>query len=234
MSKLFSNKKLLFGGCVTPLLIAVFLFTPIIPASNIYIQNNILYSDDEISQYVPINNNFISVINKIRIGNLIKNNLPYVHSVSTNYSGDGLYITVYEDVYLGDVSFNGTYFQLSYNGTVTDNTTHSTGPLLEGFSFEELKLGKLAYPLEESKLKAAQMIAPLLVKYDLLNSITHINISNPDKLYIGAGELEAYFGTTENLEKKIQWLKEVSKEHSSGLLDLSQIERSQAILTPLM
>ena len=71
MSKLFSNKKLILGICATSLLLSAFLFTPVIPVSNITIQNNILYSDDEISECIPINNNLISVINKTRIGNRI-------------------------------------------------------------------------------------------------------------------------------------------------------------------
>lgn len=233
MKKLSSNKNLLSVLCLISLLLAILLFIPIIPVSNIYISNNTIYSDDEISKYIPINNNAISIIDRIRVGQVIKTNFPYINSVNTECLKDGLHIIVQENISLGDISFNGTYFQLSYDGSVSDNTEKPSGPLLEGFNFEKLKLGEIPSPMDEEKLKVIQLIAPLLVKYQLVEVVSHVNVSSADKIYIGVGDLEAYIGTTESLSKKIQWLKEVLKEHSSGLLDLSQIEKSQAILTPL-
>lgn len=230
------KKKILAIFLGSILLCIIFLLLPIWNVSNIHVEGNKYYTKEAILQAANIKEGMhILEIGKNKASHKMED-LPYIKEAQVNYTFPRtLTIKVTECTPIGYVPFLGTYLCLDKQGQVLEQVTKPTLklPILQGLKFQKLVMNeKIAFENEDKFLALAEMVE-ILKKYNYAAKIDSIDISNIEQIHLYVNKLDVIIGNIRDFDKKIEWLIQVDKDYSMGILDLSLITQGQAILTPL-
>lgn len=90
-------------------------------------------------------------------------------------------------------------------------------PLLEGVEAKSVEVGKRIEVVDEGKLDEAIKLCNALLKAQLLNRTTYIDVTNTaDIRIIAENRLDIYIGNTENVEYRISFVSEVINKNISA------------------
>lgn len=241
MSKAFkrrNNIRFLFAIIFVCSIICMLLFsTPILRVKTISIEGSEYYSDQKIMDQARISVGMhLLQLNKRRSVKEIST-LPYIELVQIDrVFPNTLKLTITQRKPIGYVPFSGTYLSIDKTGQVIDQS-HSQEvhnlPIIEGLKFDKFVLGEQLEVENEDIIMAVIEITTLIEKYDLLGRGIKIDVGNPNKIHLYINSLDVIIGEINNLDKKIQWLCEIIEQYQMGVLDLSNINKGQAIMSPL-
>lgn len=222
------------------IIISILLFgTPIWYVKSIDIQGNKYYTQEEIlAQVGGANGMHILQFNKKRaIKQLIE--LPYIETVEINiiYPAS-VQINIAERKAIGYVPFAGTYLCIDKKGQVVDQKEFEIEdnlPIVEGLKFNRFVLGEILETDNEDGILAVIEMTALMEKYNLLDKTVKIDVSNPSEIHLYINTLDVIIGEMKGFDKKIQWLSKIlDGQYKMGVLDLSNIHKNQAIMSPVM
>jgi len=214
------------------------LSTPIWNISTIEIEGNLYYNNEEIINQSEIYKKMhILKINKKRSVKALQN-LPYIHKakISLTYPSS-VNISIIERKPIGYVPFFGTYLSIDKTGQVLDQreSNELEGlPVVEGLKFDKFILGELLEVENEDSIMVIIEMTTLMEKYDLLDKAVKIDVEDLGKIHLYINSLDVIIGEMSDLDKKIQWLCEIIDNYEMGILDLSNVSKGQAIMSPLM
>ncbi len=219
-------------------MIGILLFsTPILRIKVISIEGSEYYTDEQIMAKAGISTGMhLMQLNKKRSIKQVSA-LPYVDLVEINtLFPNTLQVAITQRKPIGYVPFSGTYLSIDKTGQVIDQTqsqeVHNL-PIIEGLKFDKFVLGEKLEVENEDIIIGIIEMSTLIEKYKLLDREIKIDVGNPDTIHLYINSLDVIIGEINNLDKKIQWLCEILEQYQMGVLDLSNIDKGQAIMSPL-
>jgi len=216
----------------------IILSTPIWNINTIDIEGNLYYNNEEIMHQAEIAKKMhILKINKKRSINELQK-LPYIHiaEVDVQYPNT-VKIKLVERKAIGYVPFSGTYLSIDKMGQVLDQRESkdlSDLPVVEGLKFDKFTLGEPLDVENEDSIMVIIEMTTLMEKYNLLDKAVKIDVENLGRIRLYINSLDVIIGEMSDLDKKMQWLCEIMDQYKMGVLDLSNIDKGQAVMSPLM
>ncbi len=219
-------------------LIAIILFSSsILRIKTITVSGSEYYSDEKIMAKagVSLGMHVLQISKKRSIKQI--STLPYVESVEVEtIFPNTLNLKITQRKPIGYVPFSGTYLSIDKTGKIIDQTQSQEVyqlPVIEGLKFEKFVLGEQLEVENEDIILAIIEMTSLMEKYNLLNRGIKIDVGNSNKIHLYINSLDVIIGEINNLDKKIQWLCEIIDQYHMGVLDLSNVNKGQAIMSPL-
>lgn len=219
-------------------IIGILLFsTPILRVKTINIDGSEYYTDEKIKAEAELSVGMHMLqVNKKRSIKQVSA-LPYIDLVEIDtILPNELNLTITQRKPIGYVPFSGTYLSIDKTGRVLDQTQSQEVrhlPVVEGLKFDRFVLGEQLEVENEEIITAVIEMTTLMEKYELLDSGVRIDVANPSKIHLYINSLDVIIGEINNLDKKIQWLCEIIDQYHMGVLDLSNVNKGQAIMSPL-
>lgn len=215
----------LIGICIV-FTVMLLLFLPVFRITDIQIVGNELVSEDTIRGVAAQNNANIFAFNSRKAAKeLEKNN--YIQDVYiTKKLPSTLVINVTEHKIRGYVEFTGSYLYLSDNGLVIDVRSEITypAPIITGLKFDTFTLGE---PIETDNPEAFDAmieLSNLFNKYQLVNDVLKVDISDPDDIRFYCENVQVIYGKNDGSTGRILTLIEILKNLDTsipGTLDLT-------------
>lgn len=234
--KTIQFKKWLYSIGIIALLIITIVFLPIWNIQNIEVTGIHYYSKDDILQagglqlqMHPLSMNKKEALKKISA-------LSFINTVSIDYHfPNTLTIEVVENELLGYVAFHDSFLCIDKEGRVLEQSKDKRYelPTIEGIEFESFLVGEKLGADNDEKIKVLTEMISVLSKYDFIEKVDSIDISNLEEIHLYVDKLNVIIGNIRDFDKKIKWLIKVNVNYSMGILDLSYIQHGQAVLTPL-
>lgn len=242
---------LIMGGIVLAVVLSMLIFFRIGSAEqHILISGNQYYSKEEIiaASGVEVGDNLLIISRGSVAGNLIEK-LPYISSVQVSRRlPDTLIIHVTEHA----VSYalkdeNGNTHLITADGKAVgaaDSLTARKHIAVEGLTIQTPTTGQIVTPAADKdsaiaakgQFDAMTQLLSQLEKAELVKEITLVSVPSAYELEITYnGQFRVRLGNTENLDYKLEYLKQIVKEladYRSGTIDLSFSEGSEARFTP--
>ena len=219
-------------------IIGIALFsTSILRVSIVHIEGSQHYDEEKIMSAAGLSKGMhILQVNKKRsVKGLLK--LAYLDGAKVDtIFPNTLQIIINERKPIGYVPFTGTYLSIDKTGKVIDQTQYQEVhnlPIIEGLKFDKFVLGEQLEVENEEVIMAIIEMSTLMEKYNLLNEEIKIDVGDPNGIRLYINSLDVIIGEISNLDKKIQWLCGIIDQHQMGILDLTNINKGQAIMSPL-
>ncbi len=217
------------------LLACIVLTLPIWNVTNIEVEDNKYYTDEEIIRISGLKDKHILNISFKEVKyDLLK--LPYTKEVTVKYIFPSrIMIKMLERESLGYVPFMGTYLCLDEQGQVIEQTSKKdvSLPIIKGLSFSEFKIGETLPVENEDHLLCGLQIIQGLKKYEYEKKVKAIDIYDLEQIHLYVDNLDVIIGNIGDFDKKLQWLIQTREVYDMGVLDLSNIKSGQAILSPI-
>ena len=106
-------------------------------------------------------------------------------------------------------------------------------PIVEGLEFDYFQVGEIIPVKNKATLDVVAAMSQMMIKYDMLQDIVKISVSNPDDIHIYVKKLDVFIGGLEDFDKKIQWLVQIIDVYDMGKLDLRNVNKGKAIFLHL-
>ena len=231
--RFIAKKSIIAGGGIV-LVISTLLLIPGIPTKQILIEGTAFYDNKKLASTIGLSSSpeSLSIAEVFSLRSKLLSN-EYISRVSIKYSPIGtLVFSITEDYPVGYIEFLNEKFYIDQTGTVLESSkTEYRVPEIFGVSLEYISAGaKIPFtPVQLSILKA---VSSELLKYDLDDVVELVDVSDVEKIRFTCGELEVLVGTIDIIETKMEWLVEIYQTHTSGYLDLTQVDKGVSTIHP--
>ena len=189
------------------------------------------YTKDEICEMVNIKEGMnMFLFNRFYAMKTLKSN-TYIESAKISYKlPDTVAITIDERKVRGYVPYMGSYLYIDEEGRVLEVSSEMNRalPVVYGLNFSSFTLGEKIEAENKEAFDIMVNIAYLMSKYELLDMVVKIDVSNPDKILAYVNKVEVNLGDMSNGDRKIRTMAEVIKninENDRGSLDLSDLSK---------
>ena len=209
----------------------LFMLSPVFTIKNIEITSMDKYSKDEICEMLNLKagtNMFL--FNRFAASKILKNNY-YVEDYNISYKfPDTVKIDIKERKVRGYVPYMGSYLYIDEYGRVLEiNSEMSSAlPVVEGLKFDTFSLGEKINAENKEAFEIMVNIAQLMNKYELLDIVVKIDVSDTSKVMAYVNNIEVNLGDMSNGDQKIRTMAEVVKnlgQNDRGVLDLSDLSK---------
>lgn len=215
----------LAGICVVLTLIFMF-FMPVFDITDVKVIGNDLVSEDTIKQAAADNSKNIFAFSKRKTIKALKKN-NYIQNVTiTKKLPRTLIINVTERKIRGYVEYTGSYLFLSDNGLVIDVKSEISypAPIITGLRFDSFTVGEKLHVDNPGAFDAMIELSALFNKYQLMNNILKVDISDPKNIRFFCGNVQVIYGESDGSTGRILTLMEILKKLDTtipGTLDLT-------------
>ncbi len=100
--------------------------------------------------------------------------------------------------------------------------------MVRGLLFDSFQKGEILPVKNPEKLTVILRMSQLMQKYELLDLVVEIDVSNPKDVYAEVNQVQIHLGSMENGDQKIRMMAEILKtipEEDRGSLDLSDLSK---------
>ena len=228
--KPLNTKKAAVILCV--LLCAVlFMLSPVFAIKNIEITTMDKYSKDELCTMLNLKiGKNLFLFNRFAASKVLKNN-HYIEDYDISYKfPDTIKIDITERKVRGYVPYMGSYLYIDEYGRVLEiNSQMSSAlPVVYGLKFDTFVLGDKINAENKEAFDIMVTIAQLMNKYELLDIVVKIDVSDVSKVIAYVNNIEVNLGDMSNGDQKILTMAEVVKNlgpNDRGVLDLSDLSK---------
>ena len=161
---------------------------------------------------------------------------PYIADAKVSMRvPDTIVFEIKERKVRGYVPYMGSYLYIDEAGRVLDvqEACHEALPQVKGLVFGNFTLGEVI-PVENTEaLDVVLNISQLMEKYELLDLVVEIDVSNPENIYAYVNQVQIILGDMENGDTKIRYMAEIMKtipEEDRGTLDLSELDKPNGMV----
>ena len=130
----------------------------------------------------------------------------------------------------GYIPYMGAYLYIDDEGRVLEIKSSYTEPLplIKGLSFDEFTLGQVIETDNPEALDVMVRISQAMTKYDLLDLVVELDVSDPDQIKAYVNQVEINLGDISDYDAKIRTMAEIIREipeQDRGTLDLSDLSK---------
>lgn len=224
------DRRVVLGVLLLLLVGAGLLFSPLFALKEVETEGASHYTPSELCEKIGLSTgDNIILFGRGRAEKLLEED-PYIAEAKLSLRlPDTMRITVQERKVRGYVPYMGSYLYIDEEGRVLDVQAACTEalPLVKGLSFQSFTKGEII-PVENAEaLHVVLQISQMMEKYELLDLVVEIDVSNPEDIYAYVNQVQIHLGDMENGDTKIRYMAEIMKtipEEDRGLLDLSDLD----------
>lgn len=219
--------KIILSIVAIVIVASLFIMSPIFAIKSVTVSGTQKLTKSEVMSIANIYegmNIFRVSINKSN-QNLLANN--YIKYAETAISlPNSVQIDIVERKISGYVPFSGAYLYIDQDGFVVDSKAEKGDdlPVVEGLKFDDFSVGRTLNVENKATFDAIVLIATTLAKYDYINKVDKINISNVENIHLYIDNIDVSFGETVEADKKIRTIIEIVKNISEGDRGILHIE----------
>ncbi len=203
--------------------------------TNIYVDGNTHYSDEEIVDMVMtgrLSHNSAYLAIKYRDKSIT--DIPFIEKMDiTILSPDTIRINVYEKAIAGYIEYLGRYMYFDREGIIVESSKTSLNdvPKVMGLDFNYVVMYEKLPVENEEVFEEILDITQLLSKYDL--EAEKILFDSEYNVYLYFGDVEVSIGTDENIDEKIINLQYIlpKLEGKKGILNMQEYSDSNDNVT---
>ena len=202
------------------------LFLPVFHITDYTVTGNELVSEDTIIAIARNNNENIFAYSKMRTVKALKKNNYIENAQVVKHFPRGIEIRVTERKIRGYVEFTGSYLYLSDNGLVIDvqSEIKHAAPIIVGLKFDTFTVGEQLETDNPDAFDAMIELSALFNKYQLMNDVIKVDISDPSDIRFYCGSVQVIYGENDGSTGRILTLIEILKKLDTtipGTLDLT-------------
>lgn len=226
-----SRQKYALAGAIAAVLCACVLFSPLFAAKNIRSEGTERLSTSQLCERIGLSagDNLI-LFSRSRAERILEED-PYIaHAELSAELPDTMVIKVSERKVRGYVPYMGAYLYIDEEGRVLDvqDSYFKALPLVRGLLFDSFQKGEILPVKNPEKLTVILRMSQLMQKYDLLDLVVEIDVTNPKDIFAQVNQVQIHLGGMENGDQKIRMMAEILKtipEEDRGSLDLSDLNK---------
>ena len=207
------------------------IFSPLFSVQTIEVTEMEQYSKDAICDMIGLKTGTnVFLYDKNRAVETLEKN-HYIESAEVAVQlPSTIKIDIVERKVRGYMPYAGSYLYIDEYGRVLDvqQIPQKTLPIVYGLEFDEFRLGELLDAKNKESFDVVVRISQMVTKYELLDSILEIDVSDPQNITASINKIEIQFGSIENCEQKMAYLSQIVEtipENDRGLLDLSDMTK---------
>lgn len=219
-------------GCALGLVVVIgLLLSPIFAMKNVAVEGASHYNAEQLCDMIGLSQgDNILFFGKGKAAQVLEKD-PYIADAKISARvPDTIVIQVKERKVRGYVPYMGSYLYIDEAGRVLDvqEACREALPVVKGLSFGNFTLGEVIPVENPEALDVVLNISQLMEKYELLDLVVEIDVSNPENIYAYVNQVQIILGNMENGDTKIRYMAEVMKtipEEDRGTLDLSELDK---------
>ena len=225
-----SSKKLLYVGILAIIAVLVML-SPFFSIKTINVTDMERYGRDEILQMAGINEGKnIFLFSAIKSSKTLEQNTYFEKVKIKRTLPNTVSIDIKERRVRGYVPYMGSYLYIDEYGRVLEISSGFTKklPVVEGLKFDSFTIGEKIDANNLDAFNVMVIIAQMMTKYELLDTVVKIDVSNTQNIKAYVNKIEVNLGDISNSDQKIRTMAEIVKkipEGDRGTLDLSDISK---------
>ena len=225
------DQKVLIG-CVLGLVVVIgILLSPVFALKSVAAEGASHYTAEQLCAMIGLNEgDNILFFGKGKAAQVLEQD-PYIADAKLSMRvPDTIIIEVKERKVRGYVPYMGSYLYIDEAGRVLDvqEACHEALPVVKGLAFGSFTLGEVIPVENPEALDVVLQISQMMEKYELLDIVVEIDVSNPKSIHAYVNQVQIIFGDMENGDTKIRYMAEVMKtipEEDRGTLDLSELDK---------
>lgn len=221
---------------ITGIIIAIIIFIAIAAdyvlknytITNIYVDGNTHYTDEEIVNMVMVDKlDHNSLYLSLKYQDKSITDIPFIEKMDVNIvSPDTIRINVYEKAIAGYISYLGRYMYFDRDGIIVESSLETTDgvPQVMGLDFNSVVLYQ-RLPIDNTDVFEEILdITQLLSKYNL--NADKIFFDKDYNVYLYFDDVEVTIGTNSHIDEKIIQLQYIlpKLEGKSGILDMEDYD----------
>ncbi|MGN0135180.1 FtsQ-type POTRA domain-containing protein [Anaerotignum sp.] len=228
------DQKVVIAGVFVVVAVACILFSPVFAVKEIKAEGASHFTTSELCERIGLSTgDNLFLFGKGKAEKILEEN-PYIADAKLSAKlPDTMIITVKERKVRGYVPYMGSYLYIDEEGRVLEvqEAYHEALPLVKGLSFGSFTEGEIIPVENPEALDVVLRISQMMEKYDLLDLVVEIDVSNPEDIYAYVNQVQIHLGNMENGDMKIKYMAEIMKtipEEDRGILDLSALDNPKA------
>lgn len=225
------DQRVIIGVAFGLVVIIGLLLSPIFALKNIAAEGASHYSTAELCEKIGLSKgDNILFFGRGRAAKTLEED-PYIADARLSLRlPDTIVIEVKERKVRGYVPYMGAYLYIDEGGRVLDvqEACREALPMVKGLAFGNFTLGEVIPVENPEALDVVLYISQLMEKYELLDLVVEIDVSNPKSVYAYVNQVQIILGDMENGDTKIRYMAEVMKtipKEDRGTLDLSELDK---------
>ncbi|WP_317856229.1 cell division protein FtsQ/DivIB [Chakrabartyella piscis] len=225
------RQKVLIGCLVVLCLLIGLLFSPLFTTKYIYLEGCERYSLDEICDTISFHTGDNLVLyNRSKAEKTLLTD-PYIATADISLKlPSTMTITLTERLTRGYVPYMGAYLYIDMEGRVLETQSSYSDPLpiVNGLQFTSFQLGELLPVQNQEALTVMLQISKLMEKYELLDLILEVDVSDANNIVAYTNGVQVYLGNIDRMDQKIRYLSEIVPNiptEDRGSLDLSDLDK---------
>ena len=210
---------------------ALFMLSPVFTIKNIEITPMDKYSKEELCEMINLKEGGnLFLFNRFSAAKLLKND-TYIKNAKIKYKfPDTVEVDIDERKVRGYVPYMGSYLYIDEYGRVLEINKEMAKalPVVTGLQFDSFVVGETIDADNKKAFDIMVDVAQLMNKYELLDIVVKIDVSDTDKIMAFVNKIEINLGDLSNGDQKIRTMAEVVKNIASndrGTLDLSDLSK---------
>lgn len=225
------GQKWILALALLLLLAAGILFSPLFLVKEIRVEGNSHFTASALSEKIGLSvGDHLLLFSGGRAEKTLKQE-PYIADAAlTMELPDTMVIRVQERKVRGYVPYMGAYLYIDDAGRVLDvqDACHEALPLVRGLIFDSFTKGEVIPVQNPEALDSVLRISQLMEKYELLDLVVEIDVSDPEDIYAYVNQVQIHLGNMKNGDTKIRYMAEVMKKipaEDRGTLNLSELDK---------
>ncbi len=207
------------------------LFSPIFHAANIQVTELQCYSAAEICEKIGLTQEDNIILFGKRKAAKILQQSPYIENAKiTMRLPNTIFVSIKERKVRGYIPYMGSYLYIDEYGRVLDakKSFSKTLPMVQGLQFDSFELGEVLKVDNPDSFDIVVKIAQMMTKYQLLDMVVEIDVSNPKDVHAYVNKVDILLGDITDCDQKIKTMAEIMKtipKEDRGTLDLKDMSK---------
>lgn len=231
------DQKIVIALVLAVVVIACVLFSPLFAVKEIQVEGASQFTTAELCEKIGLSKgDNLFLFSKGRAEKTLEES-PYIASAKLSAKlPNTMKIKLKERKTRGYVPYMGAYLYIDEQGRVLEvaDSCRDALPLVKGLKFDSFTDGEIL-PVENTEaLDVVLQISQLMEKYELLDLVVEIDVSDPKDIYAYVNQVQIHLGDMTNGDMKIQYMEQIVKkipEEDRGILDLSALDNPKANVT---
>lgn len=225
------NSKFIIGFLLLIIIIAGILFSPLFAVKDIRLEGAEHFTTSELAERISLSHgDNLILFGKGRAEEILEQD-PYIAQAQVVADlPSTMVIRVKERKVRGYVPYMGAYLYIDEEGRVleTQNACHEALPIVTGLKFDSFLLGEVLPVENKDSLQVVLQMSQLMKKYDLMNLVVKIDVTDPKDVYAFINKVEIHLGDMKDADQKIRIIGEIMKNipiEDRGTLDLRDLHK---------
>lgn len=228
------DQKIVIAAILAVVVFACVLFSPVFAVKEIKAEGIDHFTTSQLCEMIGLSSgDNLFLFSKGKAEKILEES-PYIAEAKLSRKmPNTMLIQVKERKVRGYVPYMGSYLYIDEEGRVLEvqSAYHEALPLVKGLFFDSFTEGQILPVKNPKKLEIMLRISQMMEKYELLDLVVEIDVSNPDDIYAYVNQVQIHLGNMENGDMKMKYMQEIMKtipEEDRGILDLSELDNPKA------